>query len=159
MNALLALCLLIVGMIFIPSDVLQLQPLNQPVSQNDAPRSAVLWFSRNKFELSKTARHQLGVLIRSVPQGDQFVVLIHITVIHRDTSSPRSSFSFERARSEELKRYLFYQKQIDLSRIKECLTTKIDRHPPRGERDTIRVEIRPALSISDETSTTCGSAR
>ncbi|HMZ81481.1 MAG TPA: hypothetical protein PLL06_17410, partial [Acidobacteriota bacterium] len=65
----------------------------------------------------------------------------------------------ERARSAEIKRYLFYQKQINLSRIKECLTTKIDPHPPRAERDTIRVEIRPAVSISDETSNPCGSAR
>lgn len=158
MTALLAVCLITSGMVFIPPDG-QLPRLNQPVSQNDAPRSAVLWFSRNKVELSKTARHQLDVLIRSIPQEDRSVVLIHVTVIHRDKSEARFSFSLERARSDEIKRYLFYHKQINLSRIKECLTTKIDPHPPRAERDTIRVEIRPAVSISDETSNPCGSTR
>lgn len=158
MTALLALCLITSGMISILPDV-QLQRLNQPVSQNDVPQSAILWFSRNKVELSKTARHQLDALTRFIPQDDQSVVLIHVTVIHRDRSEARFSFSLERARSAEIKRYLFYQKQINLSRIKECLTTKIDPHPPRAERDTIRVEIRPAVSISDETSNPCGSAR
>ncbi|MBI4747242.1 MAG: hypothetical protein HY774_02060 [Acidobacteria bacterium] len=103
--------------------------------------SEVIWFIPNKFTLTRTACRQLDALARLIPQDGKFIVVIDVQVIRKTQAERRYSFSVEQARADEIKRYLYYQKEIDLYRVKEQFTSKVDPQAPRSERDTIKVEI------------------
>jgi hypothetical protein len=122
---------------------------SQLSTQNVRYGSEVLWFIPNKFTLTQTARRQLDTLAKIIPQDGKYFVVIDFLVIRKNQAERRYSFSVERARADEIKRYLYDQKDIDLYRVKEQFASKVDPNPPKSERDTIKVEI---WSGSPETS-------
>lgn len=114
---------------------------SQITAQHIRYGSEVIGFIPNKFTLTRTACRQLDALVRLIPQDGKCIVVIDVQVIRKTQVERRYSFSVEHARADEIKRYLYDRKEIDLYRIKEQFTSKVDPQSPRSERDTIRVEI------------------